>query len=378
MMRVAQPFRQSQSGLSLIEVMVALVLSLVVSFAIFSTLIASQQQTKNTSAVNSRNQAGAYAAYQLDQLVRNAGAGLLDYSGIVTGVSAPVSGCLLYAAKNGQRLLPASSLSAPFSSFPSQVRAAPLLIHNGSGTTSDILFMMTTGGVLSSMPSVFTNTATATSLPVHSSINYRANDLLLLVGNTLQPCMVSQVQTGFVAAETTNNVPLSGDYAHSTIAGVGVSAAQSYAVDIGKTPKLLLLGVSDTDHYLYQYDLLQPQANTVSNANPSLFIENVYSMQAIYGVDVNGDGDLADLAWVQPTGAYAYTSLTNDPAAIQRIKAVKIALVLRADARDTEVVANNDVTIFADTSVAQTITLGDTHYRYRAFEITVPIRNSML
>lgn len=367
-----------QTGLSLIELMVALAISMIVSIAVFSTLLTSQQQNKTTTSVNSRNQAGAFASHQLDLLIRNAGTGLLDYTNLVEGVNVPSYGCLLHAAKNGQTLLPSGTFDAPFNTVPGQVRLAPFLIQNGLAGASDVLMMMSTGGVLSSLPGLLLTAPTSSELVLSPLLNYKANDLVLLVGNSLQPCLVSQAESSFTAVETSNTLPLSGDYANSSVAGVSMSAAEEYVVNLGQTPKFLLLGVSEQDHHLYQYDLLQPKNTTLTNANPNLFIENVYSLQAIYGVDPNNDGDLSDLTWVQPTGTYSYANLTADPATMQRIKAVKVAMVLRADARDAKAVSDSSVTIFADTTVSQTVTLSDAHYRYRAFEVTVPIRNSIL
>lgn len=367
-----------QTGLSLVELMVAITISMIVSIAIFSTLLTSQQQNKTTTAVNSRNQAGAFASYQLDQLIRNAGTGLLDYSDVVAGVNVASYGCLLHVAKSGQTLLPSAAFNAPFNTVSGQVRLAPFLIQNGAADASDVLMLMSTGGVLSSLPGLLNSTPTASELVVNTLLNYKANDLLLLVGSSLQPCIISQAESTFAAVETSNNLPLSGDYASSSVAGVNMSDAEEYVVNLGQTPKFLLLGVSEQDHHLYQYDLLQPRNTTVTNANPNLFIENVYSLQAIYGVDPNNDGDLSDLTWVQPTGTYSYANLSGDPATMQRIKAVKVAMVLRADARDAKEVSESTVTIFADTAISQTVTLSDAHYRYRAFEVTVPIRNSIL
>jgi len=376
--RLTKRVLTAQSGLSLIELMVALAIGMTVSMAIFSTLLTSQQQTKTTSSVNSRNQAGAFATYQLDQLIRNAGSGLLDYTNIVAGINVPSYGCALHIAKNGQTLLPASAFPAPFNTVSGQMRLLPFLIQNGAANASDVLLMMATGGVLSSLPGVLSAAPTASELVMNTLVNYKANDLLLLVGTTLQPCIVSQVQSSFSAVETSNRLPLAGEYAHASVAGVDIGDAEQFVVNLGQSPKFLLLGVSEQDHHLYQYDLLQPRSTTVTNANPNLFIENVYSLQAVYGVDPNDDGDMSDMIWVQPTGAYSYANLSGDPATIQRIKAVKVALVLRADARDANDVSDNTLTLFADTAVSQTVSLNDTHYRYRAFEITVPIRNSIL
>ncbi len=376
--RVHRIDRLSQRGLSLVELMVALAIAMIVSIAVFSTLLTSQQQTKTTTSVNSRNQAGAFAAHQLDFMLRNAGTGLLDYSGSVAGINVPSYGCLVHAAKNGQTLLPSAVFAAPFDTLSGQVRLAPLLIKNGAAGVSDTLLMMHTSGSLSSLPSQLLSAPASASLNINNVLNYRGQDRLLVVGGSLQPCLMSQAQTGFTAAAGMTAIPLAGEYYQASINGVDLSTVDEYVVSLGQSPKFILLGVSETDSNLYQYDLLEPANNTITNANPNLFIENVVSMQALYGVDPNGDGNLADLSWVQPTGSYDYAAISADPEMIARIKAVKVALVLRADEREANVVSEGSVTVFADTSVPLTLSLADTHYRYKAFEVTIPIRNSLL
>lgn len=378
-MRVLQPLSiKQQTGFSMVELMVALVIAMIVSMAVFSTLITSQQQTKTTTSVNSRNQAGAFAAHQLDLLVRNAGTGLLDYSGLVAGIDSSSYGCLLHVAKSGQTLLPTAALAAPFNTMSGQVRLAPFLIKNGTANANDILLMMHTAGSLSSLPSQLLSPPAAASLTSNNLIAYQGQDRVLVVGESAQPCLMSQVEASFAAAQGVNNLPLAGHYYQASINGVSLSSAEQYVLNLGQLPKFMLLGVSDQDGHLYQYDLLEPANNTITNANPNLFIENVVSLQAIYGVDNNGDGDLTDLTWVQPTGAYDYATINADPDMISRIKAIKVALVMRADARDGSVVSESNVTIFSDTTIPMTIPLADTHYRYKAFEVTIPIRNSLL
>ncbi len=378
MRRIDDIHRLAQTGFSLVELMVALAIGMIVSIAVFSTLLTSQQQTKTTTSVNSRNQAGAFAAHQLDFMLRNAGTGLLDYSDTVAGIDVPSYGCLVHAAKNGQTLLPSGSFMAPFNTLSGQIRLAPFLIKNGIAGVSDTLLMMHTSGSLSSLPSQLLSAPTSASLNINNVLNYRGQDRLLVVGDALQPCLISQAQTGFTASAGVTAVPLAGEYYQASIDGVSLSTVDQYVVSLGQSPKFILLGVSETDGNLYQYDLLEPVSDTVTNANPNLFIENVVSMQAVYGVDPNGDGDLTDLAWVPPTGSYDYAAISADPQMITRIKAVKIALVLRADEREANAVSEDSVTVFADTSVPLTLALDDTHYRYKAFEVTIPIRNSLL
>lgn len=367
-----------QQGFNLIELMIALTISLIVSMAVFSTLLTSQKSNKTTTSVNSTNQAGAYAVFQLDQLIRNAGAGLVDYSGNVTGIHAASYSCLLHAAKSGQTLLPSASFPAPFDGISGQLRLAPFLINDGGANASDDLVIMAASSTFSSIPRQFTAPSTTSTLNLNNLIGFTSNDRLLIVGNSQQACFISQVQSGFTATETDSALPLGGEYYQANIGGESIDSANQYVINLGQTPTLLMLAVSNVDNHLYQYDLLAPKNSTLTNANPNIFIENVYQLQALYGIDANGDGDLSDLTWTKATGNYEYAALQTNPSLMSRIKAIKVSLILRADARDEKVVTNDNLTVFADTPIPQTIAIDNTHYRYKAFEMTIPIRNSMM
>lgn len=370
--------KRKQSGFNLIELMIALTISLIVSMAVFSTLLTSQKSNKTTTSVNSTNQAGAYAVFQLDQLIRNAGAGLVDYSGNVTGIHDASYSCLLHAAKNGQTLLPTASFPAPFDSIGGQLRLAPFLIHDGGANTSDDLVIMAASSTFSSIPRQFTSPSNTTTLNLNNLIGLTSQDRLLIVGSNQQACFVSQVESSFTASETDTALPLGGEYYQANIGGQSIDSANQYVINLGQSPTFLMLAVSHADHHLYQFDLLAPKNNTITNANPNIFIENVYQLQALYGIDANGDGDLSDLTWAPATGSYAFAALQTNPDLMSRIKAIKVALILRADARDEKVVTSNNLTVFADTPIAQTIAIDNQNYRYKAFEVTIPIRNNMM
>src|SRR4051812_2186576 len=91
-----------QRGMSLIELMVALVIGLVMSLAIFGVLINFESQKRTMTSTNDINQAGDYAAYLIDRWVRSAGSGYAQaglYSAVVSpDTPQPPFGCPLYAA----------------------------------------------------------------------------------------------------------------------------------------------------------------------------------------------------------------------------------------------------------------------------------------
>lgn len=82
-----------QRGLSLVELMVAMVIGLIVSLAIFYTLQNFESRKRTTTSLNDIEQAGNFAMFALDRLIRSAG------SGLVQGDGGLGFGCSLLAAK---------------------------------------------------------------------------------------------------------------------------------------------------------------------------------------------------------------------------------------------------------------------------------------
>lgn len=101
-----------QSGLSLVELMVAMVIGLIVSLAVFSVLQTFEGRKRSTTSVNDIDQAGNYALYTLDKLLRSAGSGLSQSDGAMFGCTLSASKGehkYFHARQHCQRHLPRST-----------------------------------------------------------------------------------------------------------------------------------------------------------------------------------------------------------------------------------------------------------------------------
>jgi len=256
---------------------------------------------------------------------------------------------------------------------------APVLIRNGPSGLSDYIVTMSGASGLAEVPTKFSNAASSTTnnLNLQSIVNFQASDKVLLVGDASEPCYISQVNSTFTAVETSTALPLGGEHYKARISGQDIISASSYVLNLGKDPQFSVMSVSD-DHRLYIYNLLEIAAPNANQANPSLFLENIYHMRAIYGIDPNNDGDNSDLTWVRPTGQYSFNKVRYDAQKISQIKAIKVAIVMRTDIQEKEAISANTVRVFADTNTPRNIPLDDSNYRYRTFEATIPIRNNLL
>ena len=123
-------------------------------------------------------------------------------------------------------------------------------------------------------------------------------------------------------------------------------------------------------------------------AENSVVASEIVALQAQYGVsDAPGDKNIDD--WKNPTGDWAPTTLSGNPAKIQSIKAIRVAVVARSSQRDGALVSTpctddeGDILHYGPCTWegGPAVALGsavDTewqHYRYRVYQTVIPMRN---
>lgn len=375
-------------GVSLIELMVSLVLASLIAVAVISAMAALAHSRRGLHAVTDIDQAGAYALQQLDRVVRSAGSGL--------GQAADNAfGCKLLASRSGSQALPATgTLPAPFAGVTTGTaglfRLAPVVIAAGqttpgdSGSTSDVLIVMSGQAGQGETPRSFTALNSATTLTVTSTVGSAAGDLVLVVDGQTSAgnCMVTQV--GSMGSST--SLTLNGTYYAATIDGTSLTdfSKDGVALDLGNpgngnAPRFQLIGVGDAGT-LYSYDLLRIES---SSALP--LAAGVFELHALYGMDNNGDGTVD--TWVSPsTTGYTAAALLDGSAIalakLKHIKALRIGLLLRTVQIDGSRSAPASLTLFADLDsnlhFTRSLSTAERKYRYRSIETTVPVRNAML
>lgn len=421
--------KKNQSGLSLIELMVALIIGLIVSLAIYGVMASSEGRKRTTTSVNDIGQSGAYAAYQLDKTLRSAGSG---YG--ATSNAALTYGCPLRAAVNGTQILPSLTVfPAPFAAVPQALPLTPVVIvSGGAGAGGDVIITMAGSGGLSESGTRFQNVPSATQLSLESVSAFRASDTggtsdIILLAN--QPaanqanCLISQVSPAFairynqappVLADTSTlalGANVNPNYYQPTVNGTAIAGYSTSAVvlNLGQNPNFSMFAVGAStaggttaaagNNTLFKYDLLNVADAAAANAsaNPSVFSDGVYAMRAMYGVDNDGNAATTTINWVPPTGAYAANLLLDGSIAsstlLQTIVAVKVALILQSSlpeimpagqpgiASPGLTYANDGTasfTLFSDTPTPVTQMVAPTNLRYRVFETTIPIRNRLL
>jgi type IV pilus assembly protein PilW len=392
--------RLGQRGFSLVELMVALVIGMVLTLAVFAVLAAWEGRKRITTGLNDLEQAGNLALYQLDTWIRSAGSG---FSG-AAAVDNSIYGCLLHATGAGGQTLPRTeALPAPFASvdpggdgnFP----LLPVMILPGatepgeSGEPSDALLIMGGTAAQSGVALAMAAPPTGTSLTLDNSLGFQAGDLLLLADNKLGPnCMLTQVDKGFSSNDgKSTDVKLGGSFHAATIGTASIASSfdpdSAVILPMGApgthSPQFLLVGVGD-HNTLFGYDLLQTAGSATALQARA---DGVFELHALYGVDDDGDGLVDDWASAE-AGDYSVEALMDGSSGakqrILRIKAVRVGLILRTTLPEKE--ANETSTpetlvLFSDLAEDLQVRrpLGDEarRYRYRVMEATLPLRNNL-
>ena len=373
--------RPRSRGFSLVELMVAVALSLVLTLAVTTVLMRNEGSSRNTLAVNDINQSGAYAAYLLDNAVRSAGSGFANRG-------RETFGCRVNAIRSSATILPRTAAwPAPFAAFTQDVRLAPLLIGKGqSATGSDVIAVMRGNAGIGEAP--LEVLGVGSSVGLRNTIGLAANQLLLLAWGG-QDCLL--LQAGTPDADT---VPLTGagsyhnstdprgfdDYDESATVAINLGNAGAAGGTPTSAPLFTLYGVG-ANRTLFALDMLAISDGGV----PQPIVEGVVEMRALYGVDNDNDGILD--AWVDPGVApFNMASLLDGSvdaqANLNRIVAIRIGLVLRTARAERDEVAPTSLVLFADLAAdlqqTRTLTTAERNFRHRTAEVTVPLRNVLL
>ena len=388
--------------MTLIEMMIALLISMVLTIAVMIVLSTFEGRRRTLGSASDLDQSGAIAMFQLDRWIRSAGSGLSRGSSFAYG-------CRIFAATGGTQILPAtSSLPAPFGSVSPKVsgefRLAPVMIMSGqttpgvSGQASDALVVMSAGNDAAQAPAPLSTPPTASAFAVANLSEFSPLDLLLIADQqfgTSGPadCMVTQAGNSFSAS--TISLPLGGTgttYYSSTISSASLTnfTDASMVFDLGSAsangaaqpPSFQVIGVGDNDT-LFSYDLLG-----LTGTSPQPQADGVFEMHAVYGIDSTGNANNVIDSWVGAgsSSAYSVNALSDGSSGalslIKNIRAIRVALIMRTALPEKNVVtASSTLTLFPDLasyglSQTRTLSTAEQHYRYRVVESTIPVRNN--
>lgn len=373
--------RGAQQGASIIEVMVGILIGMVVVLVIYNTLIAAEAFKRNTIGISDAQITGQLAQFVLNREIASGG------SGVMSGVN-ELAQCDEW-----------------------RLRPVPALVNDGGGpTASDSVTVFYSNAPRVLHPISFGAAGASPSpYPVISPNGFNVNDwviasetasggtnctLVLVTGITQHPSLAA-----YPPADVGGRVALS----YTLKAGTAFNhTTGSRAFNLGNRVTRTMYSVNAAKK---QLDSLDDNPGLAVAATSVPVAQNVVLLKAQYGIDVAvppvgivdcwtsadnlnvcGNGfDYSDTAFK------AVPAPANTAARIRSIKGVRIAIVVRSDdvvfpdpVKHADLVgqrawlfncAANNATCLGRIQIDNTV-LAD-YGRYRIFEATIPLRNSL-
>jgi len=385
-----------QRGMTLVELMVAVVIGLVVTLAVTSAVTFGEAQKRTTTSTNDMGQSGAYGAYLLDRATRSAG------SGFTQSWDLGIFGCKLNVSRSNAVILPrAEAFPAPFEGFlggaagSANLRVTPVLIGAGQGIdgASDVIAVMGGNGAAGAVPRAIRSINTSyDTFRLDNTIGLANGDMALISQVGATDCFLEQVNSANSVLATANNdaLVLGGTYFKAGNATLGTMADSGAAYitplgNVGATDMQFQLFAVGANRTLFSYDLLQSNGTD----DPQAIVEGVVRMNALYGMVNPTTG--AFTGWFAPSKTAGnplhIDTLMTTPLTARSIAAVRIALVMRSSQQEKvgpggQQVAPAGLTLFSDLAetLHQPVVIKDEDrdYRHRVVEFTIPLRNVLL
>ncbi|MEH0166857.1 PilW family protein [Roseateles microcysteis] len=361
--------RSAQAGFTLVELMVGVVVGLLATLMIAKVLGFAEGQRRSATSGSDSQVNGGLAIYSLDRQLKMAGYGVT--------VEGAALGCTLTGTFGG---------AAP-ATLPAVL--APVLITAGASGAPDSIRMLSSTKASFAVPAKLTAPFydptdvvgdKARRIALTSSLGMSQNDLMALVYQDTVPagpqrtCQLFQISTTPGLKEITRNTAGSWNAAGFPDA---VAAEGAFLVNLGALNDVTFSVTSD-------FRLRQTTRSVRDQTSTDQDLQsNIVGLVAYYGKDTTGDDVIDTFDKTTPT--------TN--AGWLRVRAIRIALLARSGQFEKEEVTTAspawDVGTFASVSGSATcgsrkcvtlkadVTTDWKHYRYKVFELLVPLRNQL-
>jgi type IV pilus assembly protein PilW len=391
--------RRHARGFSMVELMVAMVISLIGVIIIFQVFEASEGVRRTTTSGGDAQQNGAVALYLMERDLRNSGMGVNDTI---------YAGCNIVGYD--------SSRTAPnFPPLGNTLILAPVFVTaGGTATTPDQLTVLYGSQIqIANSTTLVANMGSATSpLVVQTRFGFRPGDLLLLLEpGSGKNCAFMEV-TSLPAIPSNQVNHDTGTYTLS--AGASVASRFNPAAGMGvvyggantaNVTRVFNLGnLHDDTNFPASQNVTVPIYNTYAVANNTLTVsngfvisggvpavnsvaDNIVHLRADYGVDDGVNDGSVTYNTVYAAGDGIVDRFISATPNWSQVIAIRIAVVARSalpEKPSAGAGAPCDTTTAAptwsgNTGVTRSFDLSaDANwkcYRYRVFETTVPLRN---
>lgn len=418
-MRLSNPHAR-QSGFSMIEMLVGIVMALLTTYAIMTSYKAYEGQKRTTASNSDALMSSQFMITQLEHEIMLGGYGFQTGRGAI--------GCDFSALWTP--VAPAAPATGIFPVLPSLTtlqtglgvkRLVPVLIVDGGGTAPDAIRVMYGS---SSMPLPISGATSGTDgfAPTNNTLGFNVSDMVVL-GKSPDALSDTTCQVGQVTDVAVNSKISLTAGAGTCLPSATCSTGSTFnsASVLGGSTNIYNVGTLSINSYFVgtNGNLIQnaatlgavynTQANgtltrvttapAISTAAGTALMNNlgtdVVNLQAQYGLDTKVDTNNIVDSWVDPTGTFAASAMTAVQA--RQIRAIRFAMVVRSALPENKKDSNGDCMATPTTTQANSsfsfkwpdntpatidLSQGSTAttwrcYRYQVFTDVVPLRNAI-
>ena len=366
-MYISKTFKNNQSGFTLIEIMVGLVIGLVATLVIMQVITAFEGQKRTTTGNADAQVNGSIALYNIQRQIQMAGYGLPIFDASTTANNSPLKCTSSLIDHDGD-----SGTAIP----TAKIDFFPIAITDGGASGNDTITIRYFPSANGGLPATVTSNITGLIIGVDNNLGCTNGDTALVVNGTT--CNAAKV----------NDITLTADTTHITVTGIDVigMAAGSRISCLGSATAG---AATSRQEIIYRINAGQLESSNSTPASFTPVISDIVGLQAQYGISATSTSNQVT-QWVDATVATGFATPTI--ANRNRIRAIRIAIFARNGLLEKTAVTTActsttaaatglcawDGTVASPAPAVGTTGLtamGGTNYRYRVYNTVIPLRN---
>ena len=311
-----------QSGMGLVEIMVAVLIAMIGMMAMFQIFALSESRKRSISGSSDMDVSGRLGLLAIQRDVELAGYGFGQGASATATPGGAAFGCTVNAY-DSQRATGTQDFTFTF---------APLQITQGaSGAPDSIMVLEGSSSYIAASQTISQSTASTTL--ISSGTGNRAGmfngDMAITVAATPSPACAmyeitdtsnpDQLTLGHILGSYTNALGQTQTARYNKSGGVTFTMTGNGAIyDLGSSPRLNVWSIQNNQ--LVESNNLAFQDLDGDGVNDVIQLaDNIVNLQAQYGVDRDGDGKISDSEWTETT-----------PTDWTKVRAVRLALLARS------------------------------------------------
>jgi type IV pilus assembly protein PilW len=348
-----------QRGLTLVEVLIALVIGMLTVLVVVNLMSSYSAKQRSARAVDDAQMNALLGLHVMEQDLRMAGHGLSNNE---------LQNCSTLYSYFGSAT---GTAAAPVADFAT---AAVSVVDGGSGTDTVIVrFAESVRGI---RPANLTNNMSAPTdnLVVDTGFGFRQNDLVL-VSDSLGRCALRQITASVpTGAPFTLTAASSGSATYNPPSGVA-TGTPTWPSFLGANSSVRVFALGGLTIRRYSVNAQGLAVRNINAGTDTPVAADIVDLQAQYGISASA-ASTAITQWVSAAGGWASPGLADR----KRIRAVRLALVARSAERAATDVSPTSLELWPEatsgqTSAAQSYTVPDRRFRYRVLRTVIPMKN---